>query len=186
MKPTTTVRKTTLVSSLNLARIGALLGAGVVALTLAPAGCTGGWDYSDVSEGNRCNPYDSHNECASGLACTVSAWQVANQGMLANTGTLVPFLAPGAGADTAGNYDVLEFCPENYCCPVDGNGDLTTSGNPYCQPGCAGGAAAICAAVGDSTPPYVGVCDFAATGMVPAPDAGEAVPDAGSGDGSTE
>jgi hypothetical protein len=31
------------------------------------------------------------------------------------------------------------FCPENYCCPVNG-----ASSNPFCQTGCNGGAAAIC------------------------------------------
>jgi hypothetical protein len=31
-------------------------------------------------------------------------------------------------------------CPENYCCPASG-----TSSNPYCQAGCAGGLASICA-----------------------------------------
>ena len=79
MKPTTTVRKRTFMPSLNLDRIGVLIAAGSVALALAPAGCIGGWDYSNVPEGDRCNPYDSHNECASGLQCTVSSWQVANQ-----------------------------------------------------------------------------------------------------------
>jgi hypothetical protein len=34
-------------------------------------------------------------------------------------------------------------CPENYCCPPDG-----TSPNPFCQTGCNGGQAAICAAGG--------------------------------------
>lgn len=32
-------------------------------------------------------------------------------------------------------------CPENYCCPTNG-----TSSNPFCQPGCNGGAASACAA----------------------------------------
>ena len=32
-------------------------------------------------------------------------------------------------------------CPENYCCPTSGQ-----SSNPYCQPGCNGGLASICAA----------------------------------------
>ena len=32
-------------------------------------------------------------------------------------------------------------CPENYCCPVDGE-----SSNPFCQPGCNGGDIAICKA----------------------------------------
>ncbi len=36
-----------------------------------------------------------------------------------------------------------ENCPENYCCPTSG-----TSANPFCQPGCNGGAEAICAATG--------------------------------------
>ena len=39
-------------------------------------------------------------------------------------------------------------CPENYCCPTSGN-----SNNPYCQPGCAGGQASICAAGGDADCP---------------------------------
>jgi len=155
MKPTTTVKRTFMPPP-HLARIGALVTVGLVALAVAAAGCTGGWDYSNVSEGNRCNPYDSHNECGSGLACTVSAWQLANQ-----SGTL------GSGAGP-----MLEFCPENYCCPVDGNGNLTTSSNSNCQPGCNGGAASICAAVGNATAPYDGVCDFADSGTVPA-EAGE-------------
>ena len=172
---------------LNLARIGALIAVGSVAFALAPAGCTGGWDYSDVPEGDRCNPYDSHNECASGLECTVSSWQVANQGTISAQGNTVLFLAPGAGTNTSGAYDVLEFCPENYCCPVDSNGNLTTSTNPNCQPGCNGGAASICTAVGNATAPYVGVCDFADSGVVPPEDAESeagSVPD-DAGDGST-
>src|SRR5215468_4266169 len=32
-------------------------------------------------------------------------------------------------------------CPENYCCPVNG-----PSMNPFCQKGCSGGQASICAA----------------------------------------
>ncbi len=36
-----------------------------------------------------------------------------------------------------------ENCPENYCCPTSG-----TSTNPLCQPGCNGGAEAICEATG--------------------------------------
>jgi hypothetical protein len=42
-------------------------------------------------------------------------------------------------------------CPENYCCPANG-----TSSNPYCQPGCAGGQASICAAGGDADCPTEG------------------------------
>jgi hypothetical protein len=91
MKPTTTVTTTvtkrTFLPSLNLARIGALVAVGSVAFALAQAGCTGGWTYTNVPEGDRCNPYDSHNECASGLQCTVSSWQVANQGGTSYQGT---------------------------------------------------------------------------------------------------
>jgi hypothetical protein len=42
-------------------------------------------------------------------------------------------------------------CPENYCCPKSG-----ASSNPYCQPGCAGGQASICAAGGDADCPQAG------------------------------
>jgi hypothetical protein len=155
----------------HLARIGALVTVGLVALAVAAAGCTGGWDYSNVSEGNRCNPYDSHNECGSGLACTVSSWQVANQGALTAQGNFALFLGAGAGTNASGAYDVLEFCPENYCCPVDSNGNLTTSTNANCQTGCNGGAQALCTANGNGDP-YDGVCDFADSGTVPA-EAGE-------------
>jgi hypothetical protein len=166
MKPITTVKRN-FMPPLNLARIAALVAVGLVAFALAPAGCVGGWDYSNVPEGDRCNPYDSHNECSSGLACTVSSWQLANQGTISAQGNEVLFLGPGAASNSAGAYDVLEFCPENYCCPVDSDGNLTTSTNPNCQPGCNGGAASICTAVGNSTPPYVGVCDFADSGVLP-------------------
>ena len=37
------------------------------------------------------------------------------------------------------------YCPESYCCPVDGTGE-----SPFCQPGCAGGQASICDAGGDA------------------------------------
>jgi len=164
MKPTTTVKRT-FMPSLNLARIAALVAVGLVGFALAPAGCIGGWDYSNVPEGDRCNPYDSHNECGSGLECTVSAWQVANQGGASYQGTPELALGPGAGTNSAGAFDVLAFCPENYCCPVDSNGNLTTSTNANCQPGCNGGAASICTSIGNSTPPYVGVCEFADSGV---------------------
>ncbi len=36
-------------------------------------------------------------------------------------------------------------CPENYCCPTSG-----TSSNVFCQTGCNGGQASICAAGGDA------------------------------------
>ncbi len=44
------------------------------------------------------------------------------------------------------------ICPENYCCPTSG-----VSSNPNCQPGCNGGAAAICLA--DPTASYA--CEVA-------------------------
>jgi hypothetical protein len=47
-----------------------------------------------------------------------------------------------------------QFCAENYCCPAN----VTPSDNAYCQPGCAGGAASICAAVMDASAP---ACAFA-------------------------
>jgi hypothetical protein len=172
MKAKTTV-KGTFMQPLNLARIGTLVAATVVAaLGLAPAGCVGGWWDSNIPEGDRCNPYDSHNDCSSGLQCTVSAWQVANQGTVANTGTTVPFLSAGAGTNTSGAFNVLLYCAENYCCPVDTNGNLSTSSNVNCQVGCNGGAANICAANGNGAP-YSGVCDFADSGVVPTPAAAD-------------
>jgi hypothetical protein len=172
MKPKTTVKRT-FMPPLNLASMSALVAVGLVAFALAPAGCTGGWAYGDLSEGDRCDPYNSHNECGSGLQCTVSSWQVANQGTLANTGTVVPSLAAGAGAgvNSAGTFNVIPFCPENYCCPVDSNGNLSTSTNPNCQAGCNGGAASICTTLGDTTAPYAGVCEFADSGVLPKPPA---------------
>jgi len=143
MKPITTLKET-FMQPLIISRLGPMLAAAVAAAVglAAAGGCIGGWDYSNVSEGNRCNPYDSHNECSSGLNCTVSSWQVSQQGLVANTGTLVPGLGSAAGP-------VLLYCPENYCCPVDGNGNLMPSTNPNCQVGCNGGAASICSATSD-------------------------------------
>jgi hypothetical protein len=192
MKSTKTPKRT-FMRPLYLARLGALVGAALAALALAPTACIGGWDYGNVPEGDRCNPYDSHNECGSGLQCTVSSWQVANQGVLAPQGNITPFLGAGAGTNNMGAYDVLEFCPENYCCPVDSDGNLTgTSSNANCQIGCNGGAASICTAVGNATAPYVGVCDFADSGEVPdaesdaEPDAEQPSSDAGDGSTSAE
>lgn len=164
-------------ASLNLARTAWLVAFGSVALALAPAGCVGGWSQVNIEEGDRCNPYNSHNECGTGLACTVTSWQVANQSGTSYLGTPNIALGAAAGLDNAGAYNVLEFCPENYCCPVDSNGDLATSGNANCQPGCNGGAAAICAAGGSMDPPaYPGVCNFAngvSADAGPVPDAGD-------------
>ena len=53
-----------------LARARTLVGALFAVLSFAGAGCEGGFTDTGVSEGNRCNPLDSHNECGSGLACT--------------------------------------------------------------------------------------------------------------------
>ncbi|HEY0869393.1 MAG TPA: hypothetical protein VGD55_03260 [Acidothermaceae bacterium] len=62
------------------------------------------------SEGDRCNPDLSHDECGSGLSCTTPV-----------------------------------DCPESYCCASDGK-----STNPYCQRGCNGGQASICASGGSA------------------------------------
>lgn len=103
-----------------LSRMCGLLGVLLVPLSVAGAGCLqGGFTDSNVSEGNRCNPLDSHNECATGLVCT------------------------GQGSSPA-----VPFCPENYCCAVDSKGNLDST-NAFCQPGCAGGAASICTATKD-------------------------------------
>jgi hypothetical protein len=73
--------------------------------------------------------------------------------MLTPQGNFALFLAPGAGTNSAGAFDVLAFCPENYCCPVDSDGNLIPPGpnntDPNCQPGCNGGAASLCTATAD-------------------------------------
>jgi hypothetical protein len=107
-------------------RACALAGVILAVLSLAGAGCMGGFANDNLNEGDRCNPLDSHNECGGGLVCT------------------------GQGSSPP-----IEFCPENYCCPVDANGNITSS-NAFCQPGCNGGAASICAANQDP-----GACAFA-------------------------
>jgi hypothetical protein len=93
-------------------RAGVLL----AVLSIAPAGCVGGFFNENLSEGDRCNPLDSHNECSSGLVCTGQ-----------------------------GSSPTIPFCPENYCCPMDSNGNISST-NAFCQPGCNGGADAICRA----------------------------------------
>jgi hypothetical protein len=102
------------------ARACTVVGA-VLALSVTAAGCfmTGGLSDTGVSEGNRCNPLDTHNECSSGLVCTGQ-----------------------------GSSPTVPFCPENYCCSVDSSGNINSS-NAFCQPGCAGGAASICKANSD-------------------------------------
>ena len=102
------------------ARACTVVGALFAVVSFAGTGClTGGFTDTDVSEGNRCNPLDSHNECGGGLVCT------------------------GQGSSPA-----IPFCPENYCCSIDSSGNLNSS-NDFCKPGCAGGAAAICKANSD-------------------------------------
>jgi hypothetical protein len=88
----------------------------LAALSIVLAGCVGGFFNENLSEGDRCNPLDSHNECSGGLVCT------------------------GQGSSA-----VIPFCPENYCCSVDSSGNINST-NPFCQPGCNGGADAICKA----------------------------------------
>jgi hypothetical protein len=151
MKPMANVTGT-LMKPHNVAR-NVALGTLVAGILLALAGCIGGWSDDNVGEGNRCNPYLSHNECASGLACTVSSWQVSNAGTLAYNGLFVPALGSGAGP-------VQMYCPENYCCPVDSNGNLMASSDPNCQAGCNGGAQSICTATGDPA-----ACAFADGGQ---------------------
>lgn len=111
-------------------RIGSLLA--VIALATAAA-CIG---QENVSEGQRCNPLASHNDCASGLVCT------------------------GQGSSPS-----IPFCPENYCCSVDGNGNINST-DPNCQPGCNGGAMSICNA--DHDP---GACLLADGGSLKAAEA---------------
>jgi len=122
----------------TLATAALAIGGVLLALFFAMAtGCIGGFSDENVSEGNRCNPLDSHNECASGLVCT------------------------GQGPSPA-----VPYCPENYCCSVDSNGNLNST-NPNCQPGCNGGAASICNATKDP-----GACAVAAGMPPPSADAG--------------
>jgi|SRR5580704_8332824 hypothetical protein len=73
--------------------------------------------YSEGAEGDRCDPLRSSDECNSGLHCS------------------------GNPIGISASYPIA-FCPENYCCPTT----VTASDNAYCQPGCNGGAAAICTA----------------------------------------
>jgi hypothetical protein len=92
-----------------LPRVGVYLAAVLGALVIA-TGC------NQSSEGDRCNPLRTSDECGGGLVCSGNPVGIA-----------------------AANP--IEFCPENYCCPPNGG----ASSNPNCQPGCNGGAAAICA-----------------------------------------
>jgi hypothetical protein len=114
-------RTSTFETSIMLARLCGCLAPALGALALG-MGC------SKPSEGDRCNPLRSSDECGSGLVCS------------------------GFPLGLAAAHPI-EFCPDNYCCPAN----VTPSNSPYCQPGCNGGAAAICAAEGGAS-----VCAFAA------------------------
>jgi hypothetical protein len=120
-------------------------------LSYGGAGCIGGFTNDNLSEGDRCNPLSSHNECGKDLVCT------------------------GQGSAPS-----IPFCPENYCCAVDSNGNITsTSAN--CLPGCNGGATAICnAAMAGNSAANFDACVF--TGQVEASAQG----DDGGGDATTE
>jgi hypothetical protein len=103
----------------KLGRVGACLVALAAALVLGAGAC------NEAGQGDRCNPLRSSNECGSGLVCAGNP----------------------IGQSSA---HPIPFCPENYCCPAnaDGTVDYASASSPYCQPGCNGGAAAICAAGG--------------------------------------
>jgi len=103
----------------KLGRVGACLVALAAALVLGAGACNEG------GQGDRCNPLRSSNECGGGLVCAGNP----------------------IGQSSA---HPIPFCPENYCCPAnaDGTVDYAAASSPYCQPGCNGGAAAICAAGG--------------------------------------
>lgn len=94
-----------------LPRVGACLAAFLCTLAVAGTGC------NQSSEGDRCNPLRTSDECGSGLVCSGNPIGIAAANPIA-------------------------FCPENYCCPPNG----APSSNPNCQPGCNGGGAAICTA----------------------------------------
>jgi hypothetical protein len=97
----------------------------LAAATFVVVACNeGGFTDDNVPEGDRCNPLASHNECSSGLVCTQAT-------------------KPDGTGFGQGSGPIIPFCPENYCCSVDSNGNINSS-NPNCQPGCNGGAAAIC------------------------------------------
>jgi hypothetical protein len=89
--------------------------ASCLAVVLGAVALTG-MGCSGIGEGDRCNALRSSDECASGLVC--SGYPV------------------GLATDHP-----IDFCPNNYCCPAN----VTPSDSPYCQPGCNGGAASICA-----------------------------------------
>jgi hypothetical protein len=124
------------------------LGLCLAALLGALAVAGGCGIYSQGAEGDRCNPLRSSDECNSGLHCS------------------------GYPIGISASYPIT-YCPENYCCPAT----VTASDNPYCQAGCNGGAAAICAADdGDAA-----ACAFASC-AANAADPSSCSLDAGTGD----
>jgi|SRR5580658_7073911 hypothetical protein len=131
-----------------LPRVGACLVALAGALILGDAGC------NEAAQGDRCNPLRSSNECGGGLVCA---------------GNPIGMSAASP----------IPFCPENYCCPAnaDGTVDFASATSPYCQPGCNGGAAAICAA--DNSAPDAEACEVAAC-LADASDPTTCVPEDGS------
>jgi hypothetical protein len=135
MMKTSTIEKYKYLSPRAAITIAGLLGLGIV----AGCGFVGGFSDDNVPEGDRCNPLESHNDCSSGAVCTQ-----------ASTPSGAPF-GQGSGP-------VIPFCPENYCCSVDSNGNINST-NPNCQPGCNGGAASICTAADNAD---AGACLFAA------------------------
>ncbi len=139
----------------RLSFLGAALG-----LALAGLGCNEG------QEGDYCNPDLSHSDCNSGLACTA-----ASQGPPTPDNLTYYHQTLNPDLPVYGEWSPNAPCAENYCCPIAGG-----STNPNCQPGCNGGAAAICMAEPSAGPDVDGgagyVCEVAA-----ALEAGLPIPD---------
>jgi hypothetical protein len=108
-------------------------------------------------------------KCLSGLAASlVLAVLACNQG---SEGDRCNPITAANGHDECGSglqCTTPTNCPESYCCPSDGK-----SSNPFCQPGCNGGAASACAA-GD-----VDACAPAEAGADAPAEAQEAAPESG-------
>jgi hypothetical protein len=79
-------------------------------------------------------------KCLSGLAASlVLAALACNQG---SEGDRCNPISAANGHDECGSglqCTTPTDCPESYCCPTNGQ-----SSNPFCQPGCNGGAASAC------------------------------------------
>jgi hypothetical protein len=141
-------------------RISGLRRWGASVLGVAGALLLGAGGCNEAGQGDRCNPLRSSNECGSGLVCA---------GNPIGQSTMYP----------------IAFCPENYCCPVDsaGNVDFANASSPFCQPGCNGGAAALCAAGGGEAD--AAACEVA-TCLADASDPSSCVSESDGGDDSTE